>query len=74
MAGRFVSCTQVAQASIRVTGPASATGQAVGTAAALSIKSGVITRRLDVGVLQHELESTFLGAFAHGGVVFCAAG
>jgi ribulose 1,5-bisphosphate synthetase/thiazole synthase len=63
MAGRFVSCTHEAQASIRVTGPASVMGQAIGTAAALSIKEGVTPRQLDVKLLQRELEKAraFLG-------------
>ena len=63
MAGRFMSCTHEAQASIRVTGPASVMGQAIGTAAALSIKENVIPRKLSVRLLQRELEraGAFLG-------------
>jgi hypothetical protein len=61
MAGRFVSCTHEAQASIRVTGPASVMGQAIGTAAALSIIEGVTPRELDVKLLQRDLEKA--GAF-----------
>jgi hypothetical protein len=63
MAGRFVSCTHEAQASIRVTGPASVMGQAIGTAAALSIEERVIPRKLDVKLLRRELEraGVFLG-------------
>jgi hypothetical protein len=63
MAGRFVSSTHEAQASIRVTGPASVMGQAVGTAAALSIKQRVMPSELDVRLLQQELGScgVFLG-------------
>jgi len=61
MAGRFISCTHEAQASVRVTGPASVMGQAIGTAAALSIKERVIPRKLDVKLLQRELEKA--GAF-----------
>jgi ribulose 1,5-bisphosphate synthetase/thiazole synthase len=63
MAGRFISCTHEAQASIRVTGPASVMGQAIGTAAALSIKERVIPRKLNVKLLQRELEAAgvFLG-------------
>jgi len=63
MAGRFISCTHDAQASIRVTGPASVMGQAIGTAAALSIKERVIPRKLNVKLLQRELEraGVFLG-------------
>lgn len=63
MAGRFISCTHDAQASIRVTGPASVMGQAAGTAAALSIRENVVPGKLDVKLLQRELESNgvFLG-------------
>jgi hypothetical protein len=63
MAGRFMSCTHDAQASIRVMGPASVMGQAIGTAAALSIKEGVTPRKLSVKLLQQELEraGAFLG-------------
>jgi hypothetical protein len=61
MAGRFVSCTHEAQASARVMGPAVVMGQAIGTAAALSIKEGVSSRELDVRLLQTELKNA--GAF-----------
>jgi hypothetical protein len=63
MAGRFISCTHEAQASVRVTGPASVMGQAIGTAAALSIKENVTPRKLGVKLLQQELEraGAFLG-------------
>jgi hypothetical protein len=63
MAGRFISSTHDAQGSIRVTGPASVMGQAIGTAAALSIKENVIPRKLNVKLLQRELETcgAFLG-------------
>jgi hypothetical protein len=63
MAGRFISCTHEAQASIRVTGPAAVMGQAIGTAAALSIKEKVVPSKLDIKLLQQELSScgAFLG-------------
>jgi hypothetical protein len=63
MAGRFISCTHFAQAAIRVMGPASVMGQAIGTAAVLSIKEGVLPRKLDVKLLQRELAGAgvFLG-------------
>jgi len=61
MAGRFVSCTHEAQASARVMGPAVVMGQAIGTAAALSIKRGVSPRKLDVQLLKTELKKA--GAF-----------
>lgn len=63
MAGRFISCTHDAQASIRVSGPAAGMGQAVATAAALSIKQNVALRKLDTATLKRELASqgAFLG-------------
>ena len=63
MAGRFVSCTHEAKASARVMGPAVVMGQAIGTAAALSMKKGVSPRNLDVSLLQQELvkAGAFLG-------------
>lgn len=61
MAGRFVSCTREAQASARVMGPAALMGQAIGTAAALSIKEDASPRKLDVRLLQTELRKA--GAF-----------
>lgn len=61
MAGRFVSCTHGAQASMRVMGPAATMGHAIGTAAALSIKEKVSPRKLNVKLLQGELEKA--GAF-----------
>lgn len=63
MAGRFVSCTHEAQASARVMGPAVVMGQAIGTAAALSIKKKVSPRKLEVEVLKAELKkaAAFLG-------------
>ena len=61
MAGRFISSTHDAQGSIRVTGPASVMGQAIGTAASLSIRENVMPRKLNVKLLQRELEAA--GAF-----------
>ena len=63
MAGRFISCTHDAQASIRVSGPASGMGQAVATAAALSIKKNLPPRKVSVPELQKELtnQGVFLG-------------
>jgi hypothetical protein len=63
MAGRFISCTHEAQSSIRVMGPASVMGQAIATAAALSIKEKVSPRKLKIRLLQSELEKAgvFLG-------------
>ena len=63
MAGRFISCTHEAQASVRVMGPAAVMGQAAGTAAARSLKENVAPRMLDVGLLQGDLKhaGAFLG-------------
>ncbi len=63
MAGRFVSCTHEAQASARVMGPAVVMGQAIGTAAALSLEEGVSPRELEVKLLQAALKKggAFLG-------------
>jgi hypothetical protein len=61
MAGRFVSCNHEAQASARVMGPAVVMGQAIGTAAGLSIEKGAAPRDLDVSLLKNELIKT--GAF-----------
>jgi len=61
MAGRFISCTHEAQASVRVMGPAAVMGQAIGTAAALSIKEGGSPRKLSAALLQRELKKS--GAF-----------
>ena len=63
MAGRFISCTHEAQASVRVMGPAAVMGQAAGVAAARSIKEKLSPRMLDVVLLQGELRkaAAFLG-------------
>lgn len=47
-AGRCISCTHMALGSVRVIAVCFATGQAAGTAAALSVAAGVPPRRLDV--------------------------
>lgn len=57
VAGRCISATSVAAASLRVMPPAMATGQAAGTAAALCVKSGVSPRDLDVSTLIGALRS-----------------
>ena len=61
MAGRFISCTHEAQASVRVMGPAAVMGQAAGCAAALSIREKVSPRVVDLAGLQRELRKA--GAF-----------
>ena len=63
VAGRCISATSVAAASLRVMPPAMATGQAAGTAAALCVKSGASPRNLKVSDLIAALRSqkVFLG-------------
>ena len=63
MAGRFASCSHDAQASIRVSGPASAMGHAAGVAAALAIRGGMSPRNVNVAAVQQELlrQGAFLG-------------
>lgn len=55
VAGRCISATHLALASVRVMGPAMATGEAAGKAAALSVKHNVQLRDLDVAALQTAL-------------------
>lgn len=55
LAGRCVSATHDGQASVRVMGPGMAMGQASGTAAVLSLRSGVPPRRIDVAGLRATL-------------------
>ena len=43
-------------AQLRLIPVCSATGQAAGTAAALALKEGISTRRLDISLLQNTLE------------------
>jgi hypothetical protein len=54
-AGRCVSCSHVALGSIRVMVPCIGMGEAAGTAAALSLKEGIVPGQLDVTVLQNQL-------------------
>jgi glycine/D-amino acid oxidase-like deaminating enzyme len=55
VAGRCVSATHEALASVRVMGPAMAMGQAAGAAAALSIKQGVSPRLVDIQAVRQTL-------------------
>ena len=55
VAGRCLSATHLALASVRVMGPAMAIGEAAGKAAALSITQGVQLRNIDVPALQQAL-------------------
>jgi glycine/D-amino acid oxidase-like deaminating enzyme len=55
-AGRCVSATHDAQASVRVMGPGMMMGQAAGTAAVLSLKQGVKPRSLDPQLLRGVLQ------------------
>ena len=57
VAGRCISVDTRAQECIRVIPPCWATGQAAGTAAAMSVKKGVPPRRLDVKTLQDRLRT-----------------
>jgi hypothetical protein len=55
VAGRCISCTHIALGSIRVMVQCLATGEAAGTAAALSLRRGQSPRQLDAGELQAQL-------------------
>lgn len=54
-AGRCISATQAAMASIRIMPICSGTGEAAGTAAALCAQKGICPHELDVTLLQSEL-------------------
>ena len=58
VAGRCISATSVAAASLRVMPPAMATGEAAGTAAALCVKAGKTPRALNVSDLIAALRMT----------------
>ncbi|MDD2710918.1 MAG: FAD-dependent oxidoreductase [Verrucomicrobiae bacterium] len=55
VAGRSISATHEAQSSIRIMPCCMVTGQAAGTAAALSIKQKTFPRKLEIGLLQDTL-------------------
>ena len=55
VSGRCISSEQQPYESHRAMAPIMAIGQAAGTAAALSVKSNVTPRKLDVGLLQKTL-------------------
>ena len=57
VAGRCVSSTQAGHGAIRIMPCCAATGQAAGTAAAVSIRSGKSPREIDVSALLNELRS-----------------
>jgi hypothetical protein len=63
VAGRCASMTHGGQSAARVSGPCFVMGEAAGTAAALSLRKGVVPRALAVGELQRQLEANgvFLG-------------
>jgi hypothetical protein len=63
VAGRCASTTQEGQASLRVSGPCFAMGQAAGTAAAMARNSGEAPAELDVAALQRQLaaDGAFIG-------------
>ncbi len=56
VAGRSLSATHEALASVRVMAPCMAMGQAVGVAAALSLRDGCINRDIDIAELQEILK------------------
>jgi hypothetical protein len=64
VAGRCLSATQDAQASLRVSGACFAMGQAAGTAAALAIRAGLRPRQVPYDALRKQLvaDGVFLGA------------
>ncbi len=57
VAGRCISCTQDAQASLRVMPPSFSIGQAAGTAAALAVRTGTTPRTVDVAEVRRLLKS-----------------
>jgi hypothetical protein len=63
VAGRCASMTHGGQSAARVSGPCFVMGEAAGTAAALSLRKGVVPRALAVVELQRQLEANgvFLG-------------
>jgi hypothetical protein len=63
VAGRCASMTHGGQSAARVSGPCFVMGEAAGTAAALSLRKGVVPRALVVVELQRQLEANgvFLG-------------
>jgi hypothetical protein len=56
MAGRCISASHLAEASLRIQQTCMATGQAAGTAAAMSLESGVTPRELDALSVVAQLE------------------
>ena len=66
VAGRCISATSMAAASLRVMPSAMATGEAAGMAAALAVRDGVSPRRVDVAQLRDALQRAraFVGAGA----------
>lgn len=55
--GRCISANHVAESSIRGIYACALTGQAAGTAAALSVKQGILPKELDVKLLQETLKA-----------------
>jgi hypothetical protein len=57
MAGRCISAEHAAEASLRIQQTCMSTGQAAGTAAALSLREGVTPREMDAMLVVKQLES-----------------
>ena len=57
IAGRCISATHEAQASVRVSAPAFAMGEAAGVAAAMALKKGNQSRAISVSELQTTLRA-----------------
>lgn len=60
VAGRCISATHEAQASIRITATCTAMGEAAGNAAGLCIKNNLTTRQLDIQELQKFIEPNII--------------
>ncbi|MBR2860764.1 MAG: FAD-dependent oxidoreductase [Clostridia bacterium] len=55
VAGRCISCDEISFGAVRLMVGCALTGQAAGTAAALSVKEGVAPRKLDINLLREKL-------------------
>jgi hypothetical protein len=64
VAGRCLSAEHLAEASLRIQQTCISTGQAAGTAAAMSLKEGVTPRKLDAMKVVSQLEADRAGVEA----------